>query len=1125
MSENGKSGANGESGANGSLVTAWPSAQTRVAPRRVVVPPGVPATCVARPALLNTLNEALGRRLTTVVAGPGGGKTTLLASWAGTVPCAWYTLGPEDTALPVLVRGLVDALRVRLPGLLEPLAGCVGVTAGGELDDLGRADAFAAALTDALERECTADLALVIDDVQGLGAEGPSVRLLESLCRQAPPRLHLVLSSRTRPPFPVERLRGRGELLELDGAMLALSSVETEDLLAGVLGDDKSGSLARHVHGLTGGWPAATHLTAQWLRHRKPGERFTALARLHRPDGPLFGYLVEEVFETNDVLLHALLRRVAPLARFTVELCWTLGVDIDEAELARLARGGLFVRQHPGQQDWFTLGPLVRDFALRRRHPEARQRVLRCAMSWFTDNGHPLDALGCAVALDSPDQMARFLADHGQALLAQGNGAELLAAASGLPARLRVDTIEQLEAQARLVHGDWRGALTCLRRAGGDGSDLTPALAWRLCWIHYARGALDEAVAVFDRSRLGDETTSDEALLLSWAASAHWRRGELTQCRSLAHRAMAAATAAMDDAALAAAHHALLLVCSGERDRAGAQTHATTGLAAARRANDVVRTVLIRIHRAAEQIDQGSYAEAVRELDDVVEQAEQIGYVPGVAHGRYHHGVAQLRLGRLDEAIIDFEASKTACLRIDSRDVALPLLGLAGVYQERGDAALARAAYTEAVSMAERLGDRCVLVLGLAGLAGLLAGEDPVRAGHLAERAVESGHGSDRVIALLAAGWIALTRGAVDRAVRLAVDAAEAAGAGWNRAGLAEALELRAAASSDAAGAFATGALPRLQEAARIWTDTGSRIASARNAVAQLRLAGSAEFDLVAAEQGLRALGVQALTVPAVGLLSAISVPLRAVQVRTLGGFRILRDGQPVRATEWNSKKARDLLKRLISRRGRPTPREVLIEALWPGEDCARCANRLSVALSTVRTMLDPERRYEPDHFVRADKHVVGLANLRIDVEEFLAAAARVAGRSPELQVLHELRMAEALYTGDFLEEDPYEDWAVPLREQAKAAYLAVAMKLADAARNLGDEDLAVLCYLRVLERDPYDEEAHLRLTEVLTASGHHGQAQASYRCYTRRMAELGIEPAPFPDPRHRPLQPTCARS
>lgn len=1068
------------------------------------------------------MNEALGRRLTTVVADPGGGKTTLLASWARTVVCAWYTLGPEDTTLPVLARGLVDALGVQQPGLLEPIAGCLGAPAGLELDALSRADAFAAALTDALERECAADLVLVIDDVQELGSEGPSVRLLESLCRQAPPRLHLVLSSRTRLPFPVERMRGRGEVLELDGAMLALRSMETEDLLAGVLGDDRSGPLAQQVHGLTGGWPAATHLAAEWLRHRDPDERVAALAGLHRPGGPLFGYLAEEVFAASNPSLQGLVRRVAPLARFTIELCWTLGVDVDEVELARLARGGLFVRQDPDRYGWYTLGSLVREFTLTQLPRAARQRARRCAMIWFIDHGHLPDALSCAVDLDEPATTTGFLDDHGQALLEHGHPAELLAASSTLPVPMRSKTIEQLEGQARLAHGDWTGALACLRRAAGEETALAAALAWRLCWIHYVRGELDEAVAVLDRFRPGDETTSDEALVLSWAASASWRRGGLEQARSLAQRAMVAATASGDDAALAAAHTAVLLVCNGDGDRAGTDVHVTMGLAAARRANDLVRTALIQIHRAAEYIDQGGYTEAVRELDGAVDNAEHVGYTPGLGHGWYHRGVAALRLGLLDQAIAGFEASKAAFQRIDSRDVALPLLGLAGVYHERGDLALARSAYTEAVTLAERLGDRRVLVLALAELSRVLVADDPERATRLAERAVDDGRGSDRVAALLAAGWVALARGAAERAVGLAVDAAEAAGAGWNRAGLAEALELRAAATSDATGALTTGALPRLQEAARIWADTGSRIASARNAVAQLRLAGAAEPDIVEAEHCLRALGVRELAVPAAGLLSAISVPVRTVQVRTLGGFCILRNGQPVRTTEWNSKKARDLLKRLISRRGRPTPREILIAALWPEEDSARCANRLSVALSTVRAMLDPERRHEPDHFVRADKHVVALANLRIDVEEFLAAAGRVAGRSPELQVLHELRMAEALYTGDFLEEDPYEDWAVPLREQAKAAYLAVAMKLADAARNLGDEDLAVLCYLRVLERDPYDEEAHLRLTAVLTASGHHGQAQASYRCYTRRMAELGIEPAPFPDSRHRSQQPTC---
>src|SRR4029453_14266575 len=58
------------------------------------------------------------------------------------------------------------------------------------------------------------------------------------------------------------------------------------------------------------------------------------------------------------------------------------------------------------------------------------------------------------------------------------------------------------------------------------------------------------------------------------------------------------------------------------------------------------------------------------------------------------------------------------------------------------------------------------------------------------------------------------------------------------------------------------------------------------------------------------------------------------------------------------------LLNQSVARRGRPVSRDALIEALWPEEDPALCANRLSVALSTLRGVLDPERGFAADHFV-----------------------------------------------------------------------------------------------------------------------------------------------------------------
>ncbi len=54
-------------------------------------------------------------------------------------------------------------------------------------------------------------------------------------------------------------------------------------------------------------------------------------------------------------------------------------------------------------------------------------------------------------------------------------------------------------------------------------------------------------------------------------------------------------------------------------------------------------------------------------------------------------------------------------------------------------------------------------------------------------------------------------------------------------------------------------------------------------------------------------------------------------------------------------------------------------EALWPEEEANKLGNRLSVALTTLRAVLDPKRRFELEHFVTGGKATVGLQleNLR----------------------------------------------------------------------------------------------------------------------------------------------------
>jgi DNA-binding SARP family transcriptional activator len=85
------------------------------------------------------------------------------------------------------------------------------------------------------------------------------------------------------------------------------------------------------------------------------------------------------------------------------------------------------------------------------------------------------------------------------------------------------------------------------------------------------------------------------------------------------------------------------------------------------------------------------------------------------------------------------------------------------------------------------------------------------------------------------------------------------------------------------------------------------------------------------------------------------------------------------------------------------------------------------------------------------------------------------------------------------------------VREQARAAYVQALSRLASSEASGGDHDAATRAWLRVLERDAYDERAHLALVGSLLAARRFGDARRQYDAYVRRMLELGVEPAAFP--------------
>ena len=892
-----------------------------------------------------------------------------------------------------------------------------------------------------------AALVLVLDDVHLVGVGDPSARLLEGLCQQLPPGVRLILAGRCAPPFPVRRLREGGQLAELTADELAFTAEETAALTA------QLGSPADPVplHRTTGGRPIAVRLRAEAARH-------TA-----EPPGGL----LDCVNVITDEPTRAFLTDAAAFPRFRPELLVALGHPVEMA--ARLT--GLFVEPLPSTAGWFGVVPAIAELL-----PETRE-VYDVAADWFTANDHLDEALSALAALGDLDRIQRFLHEHVDEVLRQGGADAVIAAVRLVPPDSRDHRTWQLAGEAHQVRGDWASALDCLQRSVENGRCLAPAVARRIAWSHYLSGATAEALDVCGRSVLDGGDPASESLLHSCVASAQWARGELAACRTAAATAMTVARECGDDAALAAAHAVLAMLAAAGGDQTALTEHNDAGLRHAERAGDVLSVIRIRSNRASHLIESGDYRGALAELEVALPLAELTGFTTYRAFCLNNRGEARLGLGQLDEAAADLVAARDIFTAIGSCHAAVPLTWLAETYRLRGDRVQAKTAYQQAIRLAEVNETATQLVPALAGLARLLVDDEPAASAELVTRARSFGTGFGYQAVLLASAALRLGQGDWVAALHTATEVELLARSRGDHAALAEALELRARAvlllrPGDGA------ALSLVDDAVRIWRELG-------NVRAEHRLAAISGED--------RRHDVAMLS------------------IQTLGGFRVLRGGEPVPVTAWQSRKARDLVKILVTRRGRPVTREALISLLWPGDPVDRAGNRLSVALSTARSVLG--RGAARCLVTEGDTVRLDPGAVTVDVLSFLADAQRglQAWRQSRPEAWPLLRAAEASYTGDFLEEDPYEDWTNALREEARLTYVQVATVLAGHTGESGEHITASRYCLRILERDQYNEPAHLALVRALAAAGSHGEARRRYRTYVDRMAEIDIEPRPFP--------------
>jgi LuxR family maltose regulon positive regulatory protein len=320
---------------------------------RLGIPPA-PLRHVPRPRLLAGLDAARDIPLVLLSAGPGTGKTVLLAEWARRTPLrvAWLCPAPGDDD-PARFRALLSAA-LDVPA--NPGSGRVVPPQGRTID-------FVHALLEQLPG-AGPPLVLAIDDAHVL--TGPNVTsLLDALVRCGHPRLHLVLASRGDPPLPLHRYRLAGHLRELRAADLALTSGETRELLA-------AHDVTLPVSALnaltvrTEGWAAGVRLTAMRMEHSPAPARL--VRELSFDHGGAGEYLLAEVLDPQPPALRRVLIETSFLNEVTRPLAEAVtGIDGAGEMLAAFARDSSFAS---------TLDPAATQFRYHRLFAEVLRYLL-----------------------------------------------------------------------------------------------------------------------------------------------------------------------------------------------------------------------------------------------------------------------------------------------------------------------------------------------------------------------------------------------------------------------------------------------------------------------------------------------------------------------------------------------------------------------------------------------------------------------------------------------------------------------------------------------------------------------------------------------------------------------------
>jgi DNA-binding SARP family transcriptional activator len=232
-----------------------------------------------------------------------------------------------------------------------------------------------------------------------------------------------------------------------------------------------------------------------------------------------------------------------------------------------------------------------------------------------------------------------------------------------------------------------------------------------------------------------------------------------------------------------------------------------------------------------------------------------------------------------------------------------------------------------------------------------------------------------------------------------------------------------------------------------------------------------------------------------------------------LGPVEIFREfSRPLAPDAWVTRRARDILCFIASRRHRRASKDTIIDTFWGETDLAVVEKNFHPTISHIRKALNSKKSLKQNFILYrdGDYQLNPELSYSIDIEEFdrLVALGENARRARQFDdCIKAYEKAIEIYRGDFA-QGSYEPWVDEQRSYYREQYLHLLESLAAVAEKREEWSRSLQLAQQILHEDPFREDIHCVVIRAHVNMGNRGAARDQYEALKRLLQrELGVEP------------------